>query len=392
LVAQHELMVRVGRDPRDPYPHLARARREHPVLKAETRSPANEGVLALSHSVVQTVLRDATRFSSSVVSEGLGPSTSNARLLVSLDDPDHRVQRALVAHAFNSSSINALADEMMRPIVTELIDGLRAGGREAELVSQLCFVFPVQVIAALLGLERREFARFQQWTTDIVGHLHDPDRGVRALAELRTCVDDRIDAARTEPGDDVVSALVQAQVEGEQLTNEDIFTFVRLLLPAGVETTFRSIGNMLFLLLTHPEQFDDVRDDPPGLLPRAVDEALRYEVPMLVTNRVAATDCELEGIDVRAGSGVLAVIAAANRDESRYDDPDRFDIHRPTTPHLSFGFGPHLCLGLHLARAEMRVACEQLLARLPDVALQEGTDAHIDGIVFRSPDRLPVRW
>jgi cytochrome P450 len=348
-------------------------------------------VLALSHSVVQTVLRDATRFSSSVVSEGLGPSTSNARLLVSLDDPDHRVQRALVAHAFNPSSITALAEDVMLPIVTELIDGLVTSGCEAELVTQLCFAFPVQVIAALLGLDRRDYERFQSWTTDIVGHLHEPERGVRALAELRQCVDDRIGAARTAPGDDVISALVHAEVEGEQLTNEDIFTFVRLLLPAGIETTFRSIGNMLFLLLKHRPQLDDVRDDLAGLLPRAVDETLRYEVPMLVTNRVAAVDCELDDIAIRAGTGVLAVIAAANRDESRYDDPDRFDIHRSAT-NLSFGFGPHLCLGLHLARTEMRVAGEQLLARLPDLRLRTQDDAHIDGIVFRSPTLLPVRW
>jgi cytochrome P450 len=249
----------------------------------------------------------------------------------------------------------------------------------------------VQVIAALLGLERREHARFQKWTTDIVGHLHDPEQGVRALAELRRCVDDRIESARRDPGTDVISALVHAEVEGEQLTNEDTFTFVRFLLPAGVETTFRSIGNLLFLLLTHRDQFDDVRDDPIELVPRAVDETLRYEVPMLVTNRVAAVDCELEGVAIRAGTGVLAVIAAANRDESRYDDPDRFDIHRSTQPTLSFGFGPHLCLGLHLARTEMRVAGEQLLTRLPDVRL-DNDDAHIDGIVFRSPTRLQVRW
>jgi cytochrome P450 len=385
-------MVRVGRDARDPYPHLSRERRRHAVLKASTRSPAGEGVLALSHQVVQSVLRDATRFSSSVVSEGLGPSTSNARLLVSLDDPDHRVQRALVAHAFNPTSINTLADRVMLPIVAELIDELQARGHRTELVSQFCFAFPVQVIAALLGLERRDYSRFQQWTADIVGHLHDPDRGVRALAEMRLCVDERIDTARTQPGDDVISALVHAEVEGEKLTHEDIYTFVRLLLPAGVETTFRSIGNLLFLLLTHLPQLDDVREDPADLLPRAIEETLRFEVPMLVTNRVAAVDCSLEGVEIRAGTGVLAVIGAANRDESRYDDPDRFDIHRAAPPHVSFGFGPHLCLGLHLARTEMRVAAEQLLARLPDLALADDDDAHIDGIVFRSPDRLEVRW
>ena len=392
LVAQHELMVRIGHDGRDPYPYLAKARHQHSVLKAPTKSPTGEGVLVLSHHTVQSVLRDATRFSSSVVSEGLGQSTANARLLVSLDDPDHRVQRALVSHAFNSSSINALAERVMLPIVDELIDGLEANGRCAELVTELCFAFPVQVIAAMLGLQRQDYLRFQQWTTDIVGHLHDPARGVRALAEMQQCVDERIESARSDPGDDVISALVHAEVDGERLGPEDIYTFVRLLLPAGVETTFRSIGNLLLLLLRHHDQLDAVREDPVQLVPRAVEETLRFEVPMLVTNRTAVDDCELEGVSISARTGVLAVIGAANRDESRYDDPDRFDIHRDPQPHISFGFGPHLCLGLHLARTEMRVALEQLLARLPDIRLANDTDAHIEGIVFRGPTQLPVAW
>ena len=210
-------MTRVGHDVRDPYPYLAKARRHHAVFKAPTKSPTGEGVLVLSHHAVQSVLRDATRFSSSVVSEGLGPSTSNARLLVSLDDPDHRVQRALVAHAFNPSSITALAERVMLPIVDELIDAIEAVGREAELVSQLCFAFPVQVIAALLGLGRQDYLRFQKWTTDIVGHLHDPAQGARALAEMRQCVDERIETARRIPATTSISALVQAEVEGERL-------------------------------------------------------------------------------------------------------------------------------------------------------------------------------
>src|SRR4029079_19109932 len=169
--------------------------------------------------------------------------------------------------------------------------------------------------------QRQDYLRVQQWTTDLVGHLHDPVRAARALAEMRQCVDERIDSARSDPGDDVISALVHAEVDGERLDAEDIYTFVRLLLPAGAEPTFRSIGNLLFLLLRHRDQLDAVRDDPVRLVPRAVEETLRFEVPMLVTNRTAVDDCELEGVSISARTGVLAVIGAANRDESRYDDP-----------------------------------------------------------------------
>lgn len=391
LRAQHELMLRVGRDTRDPYPFLADERRRHPVLAARTDSPAGVGVMALGHDVVQTVLRDSARFSSAILTEALGPSTAGATLLVSEDEPEHRTHRALVSRAFGGDAIDVLADELMRPLVDSLIDKF-VDDRRADLVDQLAFDFPAQVIAAMLGFPRADLARFQRWTADVLGHLREPVAATRALAELRAYVSHRLADARRNPGDDLVSALAHAEVDGTGLTDEDIYTFIRMLLPAGVETTFRGIANALFLLLSHPPQLESLRSDL-SLLPRVVEESLRHEVPMLVTNRVAAVDCELAGVEIRAGTGVLAVVGAANRDETHYTSPDRFDVARDPMPHVSLGFGAHVCLGMHLARAEMRIAIERVVERLPTMRLAaDATDVHIDGIVFRNPAQLPVVW
>jgi cytochrome P450 len=162
------------------------------------------------------------------------------------------------------------------------------------------------------------------------------------------------------------------------------------MLPAGVETTYRSTGNLLFGLLADPRQLDSVRADR-SLIPQAIEEAIRWEVPLLMITRVATRDTELGGMPIPAGSAVMPVLGSANREEDRYPDPNRFDIFRSQEPHLSFGLGVHACLGMHLARLEMRVALNLLLDRLPDLRLDPaGDDPHIRGHVFRSPTSLPV--
>ena len=185
--------------------------------------------------------------------------------------------------------------------------------------------------------------------------------------------------------------LAHAEIDGERLSDDEIFSFLRLLLPAGVETTFRSTGNLLYLLLSDPEQLEAVRSDR-SLLPQAIEEALRLETPLLNITRLATRDTEIDDVAVPAGSTIMLMLAAANRDETRYDEPDRFDISRANPkPHMSFGHGPHVCLGIHLARVEMRVALNLLFDRLPELRLDpEADDPHIRGQVFRSPTSIPV--
>jgi cytochrome P450 len=194
----------------------------------------------------------------------------------------------------------------------------------------------------------------------------------------------------------LVTDLVTAELDGEKLDDEEIFSFLRMLLPAGIETTFRSSGNLLYLLLTHPEQLEAVRADR-NLIPAAIEEGLRYETPVLLTPRVTTTETSIGGVALPAGAGVTAMLASANRDPEVYDDPETFDIFRAPRQHLSFGTGPHLCLGMHLARMETRIALNALFDRLPNLRLDhdaaQRVDAHIHGdSLFRSPTALPVVW
>ncbi len=196
---------------------------------------------------------------------------------------------------------------------------------------------------------------------------------------------------RRQPRQDLISDLANAELDGQRLSDEEIFSFVRLLLPAGVETTYRSTGNLLFTLLSDPGQLDSVRSDR-SLVAQTIEESLRFETPLLNITRLATRNTEIDGVPIPAGSTIMLMLAAANREETRYADPDRFDIGRgDPKPHISFGHGPHVCLGIHLARMEMRVALNLLLDRLPNLRLDpEDDDPHIRGQVFRSPTAIPV--
>jgi cytochrome P450 len=275
-------------------------------------------------------------------------------------------------------------------VATELIDAFADRGH-AELVREFNFPFPTQVISGILGLPREDYRQFQRWSTAILGFFTKLDEAVRASQEVKDYMAVILAERRQEPRDDLISELAHAELDGERLSDEEIFSFLRLLLPAGVETTYRATGNMLFSLLSNPEQLAAVRADR-GLVPQTIEESLRLETPLLNITRLATRDTEISGVPIPAGSTVMLMLAAANRDETRYGEPDQFDIHREgPKPHISFGHGPHACLGTHLARLEMRVALNQLLDRLPDLRLDPaGDDPHIRGQVFRSPTSLPV--
>jgi cytochrome P450 len=183
---------------------------------------------------------------------------------------------------------------------------------------------------------------------------------------------------------------VKADIDGEKLTDEAINSFLLLLLPAGAETTYRSSGNLLFLLLTHPDQLAAVQRDR-TLVDQAIEEALRLEPPLLMINRTATEDVELGGVTIAAGVDVSTCLGSANHDETRWENPDAFDIFRAPKQHVAFAFGPHMCLGMHLARLETRVVVNAVLDRLPAVRLDpDGDDPHIRGMIFRSPTSVPV--
>jgi cytochrome P450 len=312
-------------------------------------------------------------------------------VILGMDDPEHRDHRNLVAHAFREKSLARWEPEFIQPIIDELIDRFAADG-EADLVRQLTFEFPVRVIARLLGLPEDDFPQFHRWGIELIGLVADVERGIAASESLREYFAAIVAERRAHPAEDVISDLIAADIDGERLSDEAIYSFLRLLLPAGAETTYRSSGNLLYLLLTHPDQLDAVRADR-ALLPQAIEEGLRFEPPLLTINRTTTCEVELAGVTIGPGESITPHLGSANHDETRWEDAERFDISRPPIPHIAFAHGPHMCLGMHLARLETRVLLNRIFDRLDDLTLHPGdSDPYIRGDVFRSPTALPVTF
>ena len=382
---------------RDPWPALAEKRRATPVSKGLTMPSdalpegfdVEPGWIAYRYDDCSRILRDAKTFTSTAYDSTIGMVMGH--MILGMDDPEHREHRNLVAHAFREKSLARWEPEFIQPIVDELIDRFAADGR-ADLVRQMTFEFPVRVIARLLGLPEEDFSQFQRWSVELIGLVADIERGLAASESLREYFASVVAQRRARPAEDVISDLVTAEVDGDKLTDEAIYSFLRLLLPAGAETTYRSSGNLLFLLLTHPDQLDAVRADR-SLLPQAIEEGLRCEPPLLTINRTTTCEVELAGVTLGPGESITPHIGSANHDETRWENPETFDIHRTPVPHIAFAHGPHMCLGMHLARLETRVLVNRVLDRLPDLTLDPGgDDPHIQGDVFRSPTALPVRF
>jgi cytochrome P450 len=388
-------------DVRDPYPMMAEIRAGSPVLEVnmgarpgryrhDEKAPKIPTLFTVtSHEYAQQVLTDNVRFSSAGYAVTVGQVMG--RTILEMDPPEHLRHRALVARAFRARVLDQWSDAVIGGCVSELISAF-AGDGHADLIRQLTFPFPVQVIARILGLPEADWPRFVQLSTELIAVMRNWDRAVAASAELRGYFAAIIADRRRNTRDDLVSQLVRAEVDGHRLSDDEIYPFLLLLLPAGVETTYRSSSNLLFGLLTHPDQLDAVRADR-GLVPQAIEEALRWETPLLTITRVATEDLELGGVSIPKDALVAVSLGAANRDPARYPDPDAFDVFRDSTQHISFGDGPHRCLGMHLARLETGVLLNAVLDRLPNLRLDPAAeDPHIHGLIFRSPPDLPVRF
>ena len=381
----------VAGDVRDPYPDLARKRRESPVeLNMQMGFDLEERLTATvyRHDDVSEVLRDNATFSSSAIRD-LMAVVMGPFVLVGMDGAEHKRHRHLVSHAFRSKALAHWEDDLITDVIDQLIDGFAGEGR-AELVRQFTFHFPVQIIAEVLGLPHEDHDKFHDYAVAIINVAADPDAGIKASNALRDYLSDHVEARRRNPGTDLISDLVTNEFDGEMLDDEEIYSFLRLLLPAGAETTYRSAGNFIYGLLTHPDQMQALATDR-SLMVQAVEEAIRWESPLLITTRRCMADIEIGGVTIPEGANVIAHLGSANHDEAHWDDAESFDIRREPKPQIAFGAGPHMCLGMHLARLELRVAVDRLLDRLPDVRLDpEGNDPHIHGERFRSPTSLPV--
>lgn len=381
---------------RDPYPFFAQRRRQGGVFRGPvvdySRLPEpmrpKHVFSALSFDAVNTVFRDGRSFNSSGYDTTIGLFTG--RTILAMEGKEHRDHRNLVSAAFKSKSLARWEPEIVRPVCNALIDEFAAAG-EADLVKQFTFEFPTRVISRLLGLPEEDLPVFRRRAIQLISYNYDYKRAFEASAALKDYFLEQIELRKSAPTEDIIGDLVTAEIDGEKLTDEAIYSFLRLLLPAGLETTYRSSGNLLFNLLTRPEQFAAVQADR-DLIGPAIEENLRYETPLTSVQRFASVDTELEGVEIPAGAMIDVCIGSANRDEHRWERSEDFDIFRKPVPHISFAAGEHTCMGLHLARMETRVALECLLDRLRDIELITDDDPHIRGNPFRSPTALPVRF
>jgi cytochrome P450 len=385
---------------RDPYPKFAELRGRCPVHKGSlTRelglpdtpqlvaSQSGEFYTALGHDAVAQVLLDGETFSSSGYAATMGLVMGHS--ILEMDEPEHHRYRALLQQAFTVKAMERWEAELVDPIVNRLIDRFAGRGR-AELVRDLTFPFPVMVIAGMLGLPEHDLPQFHRMAVELISIAVNIERGFNASQKLRDYFATLLAERRANPGDDVISVLGRAELDGQRLSDEDVFAFLRLLLPAGAETTYRSSSNLFYGLLTNPDQLEALRADR-GLMRQAIEEGLRWEAPLTGIARTTTRDVEVGGVKIPAGSAVGVCLGAANRDPARFPNPDRFDIFRDLKQHMAFAFGPHTCLGVHLARMETRVVLNAVLDRLPGLRLDPAApDVHITGLAFRAPRSLPV--
>ncbi|MEE8475488.1 MAG: cytochrome P450 [Myxococcota bacterium] len=315
------------------------------------------------------------------------------RNLLMLDPPDHTRLRALVGKAFTPRVVERLRPRI-QAIVDELLDGVEAAG-EMDLIRDFAYPLPVIVIAEMLGVPASDRARFIAWSNRLVA-IVDPITSPETLesvqpafhemaAYLRGICEER----RREPRDDLISALVAAEEQGDALTPAELISTCSIILGAGYETTASILGNSVMALLRNPGERKRLQDDP-SLIASAVEEFLRYDPPVQATDRIAMRDCEIGGKRIRKGSLVVTLLAAANRDPARFPDPERLDLGRQDNAHLSFSHGVHFCLGAQLARAELQIALGTLLRRFPDFDGDPSTDAWRPSITLRGLTTLPL--
>jgi len=381
----------------DPYPVYAGIRERGLV-----RSALGPWMTA-THATAESILRDR-RFSSSPVhqrgyrppaypADDPGTGLPSADLLT-MDPPDHTRIRRLVSGAFTPRAIAGL-EPQIREIAGRLLAQADAGAG-FDLIDSLAFPLPIAVICRLLGVPAEDQARFRAWGHDVAASL-DPQTNRAAEARshsselaLAAYLNDLVEKRRAEPDDTILSALITAEEEGDQLSSDELVSTALLLLVAGFETTVNLIGNGTVALLGERAQWERLREEP-ALIPAAVEELLRYDSPVQMTARTATEDVEADGTLIRQGTPVIVAIGGANRDPAVFDQPDRLRIDRPdASRHLSFSFGIHHCLGAALARLEGRIALEELTSRYPGLELA-GTPVRRPLLVLRGFESVPVR-
>jgi cytochrome P450 len=312
------------------------------------------------------------------------------RTFISMDGREHDLYRKLATPAFRSRAVARFDEDALIPLTHEVIDNF-VGWGAADLVAEFTSVLPFSAITRKLGVPASDDDKMRMWAEGMLTYPKDPEGAVRAADEFSTQLEPILTARRDAPLDDVFSELVQAEIGDTRLTDDDIYSNVRLLYAVGATTTSHAMGNMLSTLLRRPEMLERARADE-SFRAGVVHELLRWEGPLGVLPRLAPHDTRIAGVSIPAGTFLLFGIASANRDPRVFEDPDTFDPTRDPQDILTFGFGNKFCPGSHLARRELLTALTVLLERLPGLHLIDEDGADPENTVLRHPRSLHVMW
>jgi cytochrome P450 len=375
----------------DPYPTYARLRDERPVYRN-----AERGFWALSrHADVMAGFRDTDRLSSAhgvtIDPSASGPHAHRTMSFLAMDEPGHGRIRGLVSRAFTVRRVASMEDRI-RAITREHLSPCIEAGR-FDFVADLAGRLPMDVISDMLGVPRADRPRLRE-LSDLLVHREEgvtdvPAAGVESALELVVYYAGLVADRRAHPGDDLVSALCTAELDGDRLTDDDIIGFLFLMVVAGNETTTKLLAHAWYWAWRNPHVWEEVVREPERI-PAWVEETLRYDASSQMLARVTTTDVELHGTTIPAGDRVLLLVGSANRDPRVFDDPDRYDIGRDTSNMASFGVGRHFCLGASLARLEARVVLEELVRTVARYDVDEAGSRRVHSVNVRGFETLPT--
>lgn len=388
---------------RDPFPTLAAMREAGPVI--ENKMPLMGRVwLATTHDAVTDMLKGADKFASdgrnvpgarSVVPRWMPRNLKTlAENMLLMDDPDHRRLRKLVDAPFLARSIDSFRPEIAR-LADELLDRMEAEGNR-DLVSGFARALPLIVICELLGLEGEDKREFMKWTDRMMRGVSVLMilRSITALGKMLRYIRSEIAAARAGQREGLLVDIVNAEADGDRMSEDELVSMVAILFVAGHETTTHLISTSVASLADHPEQLAALKADP-SLMPQAVEELHRYNSPVQATKpRIVRDDIEFHGVQLKRGDKIMAFLAAANSDPAAFEQPEILDIHAERSArHAGFGGGIHLCLGLQLARAEGQIALEKIFTRWPDLQIAPPESREwITRLGIHGYRSLPVKW
>lgn len=381
----------------DPYPQLAEWRAQAPVHKMDYRSAMGlypditmaglEHYLVLGYDATEKIFLDPVTYSNKTYARNLG--ISFGRSVSTMDAPEHSRFRKIFQKAFLPNVVAKWGDTLVDPVVQGLMDKFVARGK-ADLVQEFTHHYPFHIIYRQLNLPPEDVKTFHKLAIAQTVVMYDVPHGTEASRKLGVYFKNLLEERRRNPGDDLVSLLALAEADGEQLPEEILISFLRQLVNAGGDTTYRATSVLLTGLLSNPDQLDAVRKDR-TLIAQAIEEALRWDGPVLIATRTPTVDTELCGVKIPAGACLSVASGSANRDPARFENPDKFDIFRKKHRNFGFAFGPHVCIGQHLARIEMTRALNAILDRLPNVRLDPALPPPaVQGTMMRVPKHIHV--